>query len=236
MIPAWELTNVRSTVQVHLASKSRCCRCVHSYPHQLPHQYPATFELLQTDPCICHLLQNGVCRHWAYDNPRQTHENSLQTSALLGNTSSPPSPLHLSHTHTFTHRSNNDKSSFCALAVWVWVCLSHSLEAAACLNTHLACQIYICGGSCVRPGHISFSSTQTHTERNTCAHWRSALLAFQVALPHCLHVEHELPLFCCLSRKNLQTSDTPEKQRSACREAWCCKLHRQVWVTLAINL
>ena len=103
----------------------------------------------------------------------------------------PPSlSLSLPHTHTFTHRSNSDKSLFCPLA---WVCLS--LAAVVCLNTHLACQIYICRRELfVHRSYFFLFCANPHT---VCAHWEcTARLSNSLpSLPACW-IQATTILFC----------------------------------------
>lgn len=60
---AWGLTNMRLAVRVHLASQSRC---VHSSPHQPPHQYSATFEPLRASVIYSEMVFADA---EPYDNP-----------------------------------------------------------------------------------------------------------------------------------------------------------------------
>lgn len=130
-------------------------------------------------------------------------------------------PPSLSCTHSFTRWSNIDHSSFHPIAVWV--CLSHSLEAAACLNTHFlpvrftSAERAVCARIIFLPLSWSVQSTCT------CTLYEHTPLAFQAVSPHCLHVEHELPPLCCLQASDIRETATIYMQSSFTR-----KLHKQV--------
>lgn len=197
------MKNIRLT---DFASQCRCSIFVQSHPHQPSHQiHPPLNSTKHTHISVIYSKMMFADAE-PCDNPsKYVMQPDPQTGAWPQPADvSPPGKyfesLLLSCTHTHTHLYTPVKHwlklSLCppscvsvSLLITLLGSRSVSEYTSRLSDLHLQRELFV-------PGSYFFLyHTKTHT------HSGSSLLDFQVASPHCLHVERELPLLCCPSGK-----------------------------------